>query len=53
MVTLIGTAGACKKAETMVQERVKELESVVEKTVELDSQYFKDMRARRGQVRWS
>eukprot|EP00045_Choanoeca_perplexa_P012430 m.135649 g.135649 ORF g.135649 m.135649 type:complete len:1214 (+) comp16001_c0_seq1:180-3821(+) len=49
VVTLIGSKEACAKAKAAIEKQVKELESVVEKKVELDSQYFKAMRARRAQ----
>jgi transcription antitermination factor NusA-like protein len=49
VVTLIGTKDACAKAKAAIAARIKVIDSVVTDTVDLDSAYFKDMRARRGQ----
>eukprot|EP00730_Choanoeca_flexa_P000140 TRINITY_DN10063_c0_g1_i1.p1 TRINITY_DN10063_c0_g1~~TRINITY_DN10063_c0_g1_i1.p1 ORF type:complete len:1206 (+),score=461.47 TRINITY_DN10063_c0_g1_i1:142-3759(+) len=49
VVTLIGSKEACAKAKATIEAMVKDFESTVEKKVELDSQYFKLMRARRAQ----
>lgn len=50
-MTLIGKKEACAKARAQIEERVKELDTVVEETIEVDPKHHKILASRNAPVR--